>query len=63
MLKVENPVVKKVNDDLSTTKQDKLKHGFGIIGMKDIALRHGGTLEAGVKNGKFSLVVCLPEKR
>lgn len=63
MLKVENPVVKKVNDDLSTTKQDKLKHGFGIIGMKDIAVRHGGTLEAGVKNGKFSLVVCLPEKR
>ena len=62
MLKVENPVIKKVNDDLSTTKQDKSKHGFGIIGMKDIAIRNGGTLEAGVKNGKFSLIVCLPEK-
>ncbi len=62
MLKVENPVIKKVNEDLSTTKQDKSKHGFGIIGMKDIAIRNGGTLEAGVKNGKFSLIVCLPEK-
>lgn len=62
MLKVENSVIKKVNDDLSTTKQDKSKHGFGIVGMKDIADRYGGTLEAGVKNGRFTLIVCLSGK-
>lgn len=60
MLRVENPVGRLVNSDLSTTKADKTSHGFGLIGMKEIAERYGGTLNAGVKDGKFELVVCFP---
>lgn len=62
MLRVVNPVGKEVRPDLSTTKADKLAHGFGIPGMREIAERYGGTLEAGARNGQFELVVCLPLK-
>ena len=35
-------------------------HGFGIPGMREIAERYGGTLDAGVRDNGFELVVCLP---
>ena len=35
-------------------------HGFGIPGMREIAERYGGTLDAGVRDDRFELVVCLP---
>lgn len=60
MLRVENPVGGFVNADLTTTKADKTSHGFGLTGMREIAERYGGTLNAGVKDGKFELVVCFP---
>ena len=60
MLRVENPVGSAINPDLATTKADKSAHGFGIPGMREIAERYGGTLDAGVKGGSFELVVCLP---
>lgn len=60
MLRVENPVGGFVNADLTTTKVDKTSHGFGLTGMREIAERYGGTLNAGVKDGKFELVVCFP---
>lgn len=63
MLRVENPVGAAVNPDLATTKADKSAHGFGIPGMREIAERYGGTLEAGARDGKFELVVCLPVQR
>lgn len=59
MLRVENPVGRMVNSDLTTTKTDKSSHGFGIPGMREIAERYGGTLNASVKDGKFELVVCI----
>lgn len=59
MLCLENPVSREVNPDLSTTKADKSSHGFGIPGMREIAERYGGTLNASVKDGKFELVVCI----
>jgi len=62
MLRVENPVAGPMAPDLATTKADKAAHGFGLPGMREIAARYGGTLEAGVKNGRFELVVCLPLK-
>lgn len=58
MLRLENPVGGEVNPDLSTTKADKTSHGFGLPGMREIAQRYHGTLEAEVKNGRFLLVVC-----
>lgn len=59
MLRLENAVGGKVNHDLSTTKSDKSAHGFGLPGMREIAQRYHGTLESGVEDGKFILVVCL----
>ncbi|MDO4269333.1 MAG: GHKL domain-containing protein [Eubacteriales bacterium] len=46
----------------STTKADKAAHGFGLAGMREIAVRHGGTLEANADDGRFELLVCLPIK-
>lgn len=62
MLRVLNPAGGQLRPDLSTTKADKLAHGFGIPGMREIAERYGGTLEAGAQDGVFELLVCLPLK-
>lgn len=43
-----------------TTKADKASHGFGLAGMREIAVRHGGTLEANADKNRFELVVCIP---
>lgn len=59
MLRLENPVGGEVNQDLSTTKKEKTSHGFGLPGMREIARRYHGTLEAGVEDGQFILIVCL----
>ena len=58
MLRVENPVGTEINPDLATTA-DKSAHGFGIPGMREIAERYHGTLEVGVADNQFTLVVCL----
>ena len=60
MLRVENPAGAGIAPDLATTKADRAAHGFGIPGMREIAERYGGTLDAGVRGGSFELVVCLP---
>ena len=60
MLQVRNPAPPGVPPDLSTTKADRDDHGFGIPGMREITERYGGTLEAGVRDGQFELLVCLP---
>lgn len=62
MLRLENPVGGEVNPDLSTTKRDKTSHGFGLPGMREIARRYHGTLDANVENGQFLLIVCLMVK-
>ena len=60
MLRVANTLGGAVRPDLATTKADKTAHGFGIPGMREIAERYGGTLDAGAREGRFELVVCLP---
>jgi len=60
MLRVENAVGGGIRPDLSTTKADKTAHGFGIAGMREIAARYGGTLEAQAEGGRFELVACFP---
>ena len=60
MLRVENSLGGPVKPDLATTKANKSAHGFGLPGMREIAERYGGTLEAGVRAGRFELLVCLP---
>lgn len=59
MLRLENPVGGEVNPDLSTTKAEKFSHGFGIPGMREIAKRYHGTLDADVKDDCFILFICL----
>ena len=60
MLRVRNALGGQVRPDLSTTKADRTDHGFGIPGMREIAERYGGSLEAGVREGGFELLVCIP---
>lgn len=59
MLRLENPVGGEVNPDLSTIKKEKTSHGFGLPGMREIARRYQGTLEADMVDGQFILIVCL----
>ena len=59
MLRLENPTTR-TGTSLATTKADKDAHGFGIPGMREIAQRYGGTLDAGIRDGRFELVVCIP---
>ncbi len=60
MLRVENALGEAVAPDLATTKADKAAHGLGLPGMREITGRYGGTLETGVKAGRFELVACIP---
>ncbi len=60
MLRVENALAGDEKPDLSTTKPDRGNHGFGLAGMREIAVRHGGSLEARAVDGRFILTVCLP---
>ena len=59
MLRLENSTTR-TGTSLATTKADKDAHGFGIPGMREIAQRYGGTLDAGIRDGRFELVVCIP---
>lgn len=59
MMRLKNTVGGKLNPDFTTTKGDKATHGFGLPGMREIAQRYHGTLEADVENGQFVLIVCL----
>lgn len=60
MLRLENPASGEINPDFATTKADRSSHGFGLPGMREIAERYGGTLNASVQKGTFELVVCFP---
>ena len=61
MLQVENALAGDETPDLTTTKADKTTHGFGLPGMREIARRYGGSLEAAAKQGRFILTACLPQ--
>lgn len=60
MLQVQNAIGGAVHADLSSTKADAKQHGYGLAGMREIATRHGGSLEAVAKDGRFTLLICFP---
>ena len=60
MLKVRNALAGDEREDLATTKPDQKHHGLGLAGMREIAARYGGILEATADGGFFELLVCLP---
>lgn len=45
---------------LTTTKDDKNRHGFGTLSMKYVAELYGGTLAAAVKGSIFTLSISIP---
>ena len=55
MLQVDNALAGDEKPDLSTTKKDKTAHGFGLLGMREIAKRYGGSFEVVAANGRFEL--------
>ena len=60
MLKVTNALTGEETAELRSTKADSAQHGFGLPGMREIAGRYGGSLEAGPREGRFELLACLP---
>lgn len=63
MLRVENSFTGTTDSSgntFETTKQNRVLHGFGIRGMREIATRYGGTLETRVHDHRFELIACLP---
>lgn len=60
MLQLQNAMASAVNADLSTTKHNAAQHGFGLASMREIAQRHGGSLEAAAEDSRFELMVCFP---
>ena len=60
MLKVTNALTGEETAELHSTKADSAQHGFGLPGMREIAGRYGGSLEAGPHEGRFELLACLP---
>lgn len=60
MLKVTNVLTGGETKELHSTKADSAQHGFGLPGMREIAGRYGGSLEAGPREGRFELLACLP---
>ncbi len=60
MLRVQNPLTGQEQPDLTTIKQDQGLHGFGLAGMREIAARYGGALEAGPSGSSFELLVSIP---
>ncbi len=43
-----------------TTKEDAENHGFGMLSMRSIAQRYGGSLRASVSEDIFTLLVLIP---
>ena len=60
MLKVVNGFGGEIDGRLKTTKPDSGRHGFGIPGMREIAARYGGSLEAKAQGDRFVLAACMP---
>lgn len=64
MVQVENytPAVPEFRNGLPvTTKSDAENHGFGMISMRNIVERYGGSMRVSVSDGVFSLLILFPE--
>ncbi|MDP4152705.1 MAG: GHKL domain-containing protein [Bacillota bacterium] len=63
VLQVQNPVKGKTvmgNGMLITTKQNSEAHGFGLAGIREIAVRYGGSVDITDDEGQFTLLVYFP---
>ena len=57
---VKNPVKTEVNvRELKTTKKNSFSHGFGILNMRSIAQKHGGSVTFDCENNIFSNYIVM----
>lgn len=57
-ISISNPTNEE-NDNLETTKDDKIHHGFGINNIRNAVNRHNGTIDINNGNGLFCLNITL----
>lgn len=65
LIEVENTAMESVlenNKQLSTTKSDKSKHGYGVKSIRSIAEKYGGTVNYSQNDDKFRCTVMLSLK-
>ncbi len=63
VLQVQNSVnnpLKWKNGIPATTKQDDKLHGLGLVGIREIAKRYGGSMDITADEGQFVLLVYIP---
>ena len=63
VLKMQNPSIEKPvlqNGIPITTKKDPRSHGFGLTSIREIAMRHGGSMEITEAEGIFTLLTYFP---
>jgi len=62
---IENYATGPIYDDFQTSKQDKKNHGFGMVQMKEVAQKYGGSFCPfyNSETGKFSLKIMLTNKK
>lgn len=61
-LKIQNPVVENVeirNNTISTTKEDKTLHGFGLYSLQQVVKKHNGELKLTCENNVFETSIEL----
>ena len=59
LISISNPINNIENQNLSTTKNDKERHGFGISNVKNAVSRHGGELVINRADGNFTVDITL----
>lgn len=62
VLSVKNSFSGNINTDMTTTKLDKLHHGYGISNMKSIVDRYNGSYRTEQKDNMFATYIVLPQK-
>ncbi len=63
LISVSNPVEKEVkidNNTVSTTKNDREKHGFGMDNVKDAVSKYEGDVKLSQKDGVFYVEIMIP---
>ncbi len=63
VMKVQNPYSGKIvweNGIPVTAKKDLEAHGFGLAGIREIAVRYGGGADITEDEGQFALLVYFP---
>lgn len=61
-IKIQNPVVENVeirNNSISTTKEDKTLHGFGLYSLQQVVKKHNGELKLTCENNVFETSIEL----